>query len=112
MSKRIPIKSLQTIRKHRYILEKIVDAKPMARRKMLIKAPAPLFKVFKLLCKLITDGHLNIGKAKRHRPLAHKIGSSDVKSIKGLVSQRGGALASIIGGVLPFLAPLIKKIFK
>ena len=112
MSKRIPVKSVQTIRKHRYILEKIVKAKPMERRRMLLRAPAPLFNVFKLLCKLITDGHLNIGKAKRHRALAKKIGASDVKTIKTIANQKGGALTSIIGSVLPFLAPLISKIFK
>ena len=112
MPKRIPVKSVQTIRKHRYILEKIVNAKPMARRRMLIKAPAPLFNVFKILCKLITDGHLNIGKAKRHRALVQKIGGANVNSIKEISKQQGGALASIIGGVLPFLGPLISKIFK
>jgi hypothetical protein len=103
---------MQTIRKHRYILEKIVNAKPIARRKMLLRAPAPLFNVFKLLCKLITDGHVKIGKAKRHKALAKKIGTSNVKAIKAIAEQRGGALASIIGGVLPFLAPLISKVFK
>ena len=112
MSKRLPIKDLQKIRKHRYILQKIVEAKPIARRKMLIRAPAPLFNVFKLLCKLITDGHLNIGKAKRHRALAKQLGSSNMKAIKAIAGQRGGAIATIIGSVLPFLAPLISKIFK
>ena len=48
----------------------------------------------------------------RHKNLADKIGKSKISSIKGIVRQNGGAIGSIIAGVLPFLTPLISKIFK
>ncbi len=77
-----------------------------------MNAPARLFGVFKTLCKLVIDGHLSLGRAKRHKKLATKIGTSKISSIKAMAQQNGGAISAIIGGILPFLAPLISKIFK
>ena len=112
MGKRLPLKSMRTVGKHRYILQKLSKASPTQRKTMLSNAPSQLFSVFKTICKLITGGHLNLGKAKRHKKLANKISSSKASSIKGMTKQHGGAIASIIAGVLPFLIPLISKIFK
>jgi hypothetical protein len=112
MAKRLPVKSLQSIRKHRYILQKLASAKPAQRKTMLLSAPTALFNVFKTLCKLVTDGYLQLGKAKRYKKLVNKIGKTKISGIKAIVKQQGGAIASILGGVLPFLTPLISKIFK
>ncbi len=75
-------------------------------------APKQLFNVFKLLCTLITDGHLKLGKAKKHAKLAKKISTSAVTAIKGISQQHGGAIGAILAGVLPFLTPLLAKLFK
>lgn len=79
---------------------------------MLLDAPNQLFNVLKLLCKLVSEGRISLGKAKRHRGLATKIGTAKVSDIKRLSQQKGGAIGSILAGVLPFLTPLISKIFK
>ena len=112
MVKRLSVKTLDPIRKHRFILQKLSTANAANRKKMLMNAPGRLFGVFKALCKLVTDGYLSLGKAKRHKKLASEIGTSKISTIKGMVQQHGGAIASIIAGVLPFLAPLISKLFK
>ena len=112
MAQRIPVKALHSIRKHRYILQKLASSKANQRKKMLLNAPTALFNVFKTLCKLVTDGHLQLGKAKRYKKLVAKIRDSKLAGIKELARQRGGAIASILGGILPFLAPLVSKIFK
>ena len=112
MAKRLPVKALQSVRKHRYILQKLANCKTAERRKMILSAPSTLFNVFKTLCKLVTDGHLQLGRAKRYKNLVKKIGGTGGSDIKTLFKQKGGAIASILGGVLPFLTPLISKIFK
>jgi hypothetical protein len=112
MSKHIPVNQLKSIRKHRYILKRLSTVSAPKRKKMLQNAPAQLFSVLKTLCKLASDGRLSLGKAKRHRGLAAKIGKSKASDIKRLAQQEGGAIGSILAGVLPFLSPLISKIFK
>ncbi len=112
MAKRLSVKRLNPLRKHRYILQKLAGASAVKRKKMLLNAPSQLFNVFKNLCQLVVDGHLKLGSAKRHKNLAKKIGTSSISAIKGMTRQHGGAIASIIAGVLPFVAPLISKIFK
>ena len=79
---------------------------------MLLNAPIQLFNVLKSLCKLVSEGKISLGKAKRHKGLATKIGKAKVSDIKRLSLQEGGAIGSILAGVLPFLKPLISKIFK
>ena len=106
------MKQLKSVRKHRYILQKLSSVSAPKRKQILLNAPSQLFSVFKTLCKLISDGKLSLGKAVRHKNLADKIGKSKISSIKGIVRQNGGAIGSIIAGVLPFLTPLISKIFK
>ena len=112
MPKRIPLAAINKVRKHRYILKKIAQAKPAERKRMMISAPNQLFNVFKLLCNLVTGGQLNLGKAKRHAKLAKRIGSSTVSTIKGISQQHGGAIGAILAGILPFLTPLLAKLFK
>ena len=112
MAKRLPVKSLKNVHQHRYILQKIANASRGDRKKMLLNAPAELFRVFKTLCKFVSDGHLKLGRAGHHKNLVHKVSKAKTDSIKGLAKQHGGAIASIIAGVLPFLTPLLKKIFK
>lgn len=112
MSVNIPIESLKKIQKHRFILRKIANAKPQARKKMLMAAPTPLFTVLKLICKLIVDGKVKVGRAKRHRKLINEIKGTNSSTIKTLSTQRGGAIGAILSAVLPFLSPLISKIFK
>ena len=104
--------TLKKIQKHRFILKKIAEAKPKVRKKMLLSAPTQLFTVFKLICKLIVDGHLKVGKVKRHRKLIEDIRNTKVSSIKAISPQKGGAIGGILAAVLPFLAPLLSKIFK
>lgn len=106
------MKILKIFKKHKYILEKLASVTVAKRKKMLLSAPSQLFNVFKNLCKMVTEGHLSLGKAKKHMKLAAKIGKSKAGAIKGLVTQHGGAIGAILAGVLPFLTPLISKIFK
>ena len=112
MGKRVPLKSIQDVKRHRYILQKFSKSNAADRKKMILNAPPKLFNVFKTVCKLITDGHIAAGRAKKHSSFAKKVSSSKTSAIKGIVKQNGGALMSIISAVLPFLAPLVAKIFK
>lgn len=112
MSISVSLKSLQKIKKHCYILERIARASPQDRKKMLLNAPNQLFTVLKLICKMITDGKLKLGNASKHKKLVNKVKGSRITSIKALSKQKGGAIGSIIAGVLPFLTPLLSKIFK
>ena len=112
MPKRVPVKKLERIRKHRYILKKLAAAKANDRKKMLMQAPNQLFTVFKDICQLVTDGYIQIGKAKKHLKLVKEISSGDKTTIKTLAQQRGAGFGAIISSLLPIVAPLISKIFK
>ena len=112
MAKRLPVTISKKIRKHRYILEKLAQSKSRDRKKMLLNSPDQLFSVLKELCKLVVAGKLQLGKAMRHQKTVEKISKTPVKNIKATVKQQGGIFGSIIAGVLPFLAPLIKGLFK
>ena len=109
--KTIPVKSLKNIKKHSYILGEIAKAKTADRKRILMNAPSQLFTVFKQLCKYVTSGHLKLGKAQRHRNMVKNIGRTTSSTIKGMVKQHGGIFGSIIAGLLPFLKPLLGKIF-
>ena len=104
--------TLTKIKRHRFILKKIAEAKPQTRKKMLLAAPTQLFTVIKLICKLISDGKIKIGKASRHRKLIDEFKGKNASAIKAVSSQKGGAIGSILSAVVPFLAPLVSKIFK
>ena len=112
MGKRIPVKAAESIKKHRYILHKISKASVKDRKNMLVNAPSKLFNVFKNICRLVANDQVDIGKAKKHRKFAQKVSSSKSSSIKAIVRHNGGALMSILSAVLPFIAPLVSKIFK
>ena len=113
MAVNIPVNTLKKIQKHRFILKKIADAKPQTRKKMLLAAPTQLFTVIKLICKLVSDGKVKIGRAKKHRKLIDEFKNTKAPAIKAaLNTQKGGAIGGIISAVLPFLAPLVSKIFK
>lgn len=79
---------------------------------MVQNAPAPFFMIIKDICKLVADGHLKLGKATKHSGFAASVSKKKTSAIKGMVKQKGGIIGSIIAGALPFLAPLIGKIFK
>lgn len=79
---------------------------------MLLAAPTQLFTVFKLICKLISNGKVKIGKVAKHRKLIDEFKNTKATAIKAVSSQKGGAIGGIISAVLPFLAPLVSKIFK
>ena len=81
MAKRLPVKSLQKVSRHRYILQKIANASRSDRKKMLINAPAKLFGVFKTLCKFVSDGHLKLGKASRYKSLVQEVSKATSKEI-------------------------------
>ena len=104
--------SAKIIHKHRYILNKLAKSNVKDRKKMLLNVPSQLFNVFRIICKLVSNGKVEIGKGKRHAQLAKTIGSSKLSGIKAISKQHGGAIASIIAGVLPFLLPLVSKLFK
>ena len=112
MAVNIPVSTLKKIQKHRFILKKIADANPQTRKKMLIAAPTQLFTVFKLICKMVADGKVKLGKARRHRKLIDEFKNTKASAIKARSSQKGGAIGGIISAVLPFLAPLVSKILK
>ena len=112
MAVNIPVSTLKKVQKHRFILKKIADAKPKTRKKMLMAAPTQLFTVFKLICKMAADGQIKLGRASRHRKLINEFKNTKASAIKALCNQKGGAIGGIISAVLPFLAPLVSKIFK
>ena len=112
MPQRIPIKKIDRVRKHRYILKKIAAAKTKDRKKMLLEAPNQLFTVLRDLCQLVTGGHIKLGKAKRHGKLVNQISKGSAGTIKALAHQKGAGFGAIISGLLPILSPLISKIFK
>lgn len=112
MPKRVPVKKLDRIRKHRYILKKLAAAKANDRRKMIMQAPKQLFTVFKDLCQLVTAGHIRIGRAKKHMKLVTEISNGDNSTIKTLAQQRGAGFGAIISSLLPIASSLISKIFK
>jgi len=112
MPQRVPIKKIERIKKHRYILKKIASAKASNRRKMFLEAPSQLFTVLRDLCQLVTDRHIKLGKATRHKKLVNQISKGNASTIKALAHQKGAGFGAIISGLLPILSPLISKIFK
>jgi len=112
MPKRLPVKKVKRIGKHRYILKKFSKSNIKTRKKMMLAAPSQFFSIFKDICTLITEGFMTIGKAKRFEKLVTDVTKAPVSTIKGLISQRGGAIGSILAAVLPLLTPLLSKIFK
>lgn len=93
-------------------MKEIVDAKPRVRKQMLLNAPPQLFTTLKILCKLVNEGMLNLGKARRYKKIVTKMSKTKASALKGMVKQHGGIFGSIISGVLPFITPLISKLFK
>ena len=112
MGKHLPVTLLKKIKKHRFVLDQIAKAKTSERKKILSTAPNQLFTIFKHLCRYAGSGVISLGKAKRYQKVAKKFAKSKSSSIKALVKQQGGIIGSIIAGALPFLSPLISKIFK
>jgi hypothetical protein len=112
MPQRLPVKKLERIKKHRYILKKIATAKANDRKKMLYEAPKQLFTVFKDICQLVTDGHIKLGKIKRHQRLVNEISRGNASTIKSLAKQKGSGFGAIISGLLPMISPLLSKLFK
>lgn len=112
MSKRVPITVVRRINKHRYILQKIARSTPQKRKEMIRNAPTPFFTIVKDICKLVADGHLKLGKATKHSGFATSVSKKKGPAIKALARQKGGLIGSILAGTLPFLAPLLSKIFK
>ena len=109
MAKRVPLNAIKRVKKQQYILEKIAKSKSRDRRKMLNNAPNQLLSVFKTICKLVMDGKLQLGRAKRYQKTVEKVSKTPVKTIKATIKQQGsGIFGSIIAGVLPFLGPIIK----
>lgn len=111
MSIRLPLKQLQKLKRHRFILNKIAKAKGSKRAQMVNGAPLNLFSIFKIICSLVSKDQLKIGKAKRHRALISNFTTKTPSAIKAS-KQHGGAIGAIIAGVLPFLASLLSKVLK
>lgn len=112
MSKHLLVKRIERIRKHKYILQKIAEAKPSKRKKMLSKAPNMLFTVIKDLCILMDNGLLDMKYPNRHSETVQQVAKRNLGAIKGMVKQKGGVIGSIIAAAVPFLVPLLSKIFK
>ena len=79
---------------------------------MIMEAPKQLFTVLEDLCQLVTSGHVQLGKAKRHLKLVKEISKGNQATIKTLAQQKGGGFGAIISSLLPIVSPLISKIFK
>ena len=106
------MKSLAQVRRHRYILNKLCKAKPAQRKKMLAEAPTQLFSVIKTLCKLADQGHMKLGRAKKHQKLVKRVSKSNISGIKGMTKQSGGSFGVILASLVPLIAPLLAKVFK
>ena len=64
MSQRLSVSDIKSIRRHRYILEKLSSLKTSKLRKILKVAPNDLFKVFDLILR-----HTNQWKLAKHRDI-------------------------------------------
>lgn len=93
------------------MLEKLSSVGASKRKKMLLKAPTQLFSVIKAICKLFMSGHLQ-STSNKQQNIIKKLSTGKLATIKRTAQQKGGAIGSIIAAALPFLTPLIAKLFK
>ena len=116
VSKRLSLKQVKLLKKHRYILQKLASTSEQNRRKILKNAPSDLFKTLNLIFRLLDGNQLNLStnqthKIKKHKRLIRSASKLHVDAIKGKLSQqKGGALGTILSTVLPIIGGLIKNI--
>lgn len=106
----------KTLKRHRYILEKLASSNSKDRKKILENAPSELFKVLNLVFKLINEKKLTLSKRQnttvnRHKKLIRKASGLKSSGIKAaLVKHRGAGLSTILSAVIPVLAGLVQSI--
>lgn len=116
MPQRLPIKSVQLINKHRFILRKLVNSSLKDRKLILKNAPNELFKTLLVVFKLLAEDKLNIpkknqNKVKKHKKLIRSTSRLNSKSIKAkLVKQKGGSLPAILSSILPIVGSVVKAL--
>ena len=89
MSKRLSVNDIKSIRRHRYILEKLTTLKLKKLRKILDSAPDELFKVIRLIFQQ-TVSHPRLND----------------RDIKALVQAKVGSFRQFLTATLPFIQKL------
>ena len=116
VSKRLSLKQANSLRQHRYILEKLSSSSKKDRLKILRNAPSELFKVLNMIFKLLADEKLHLSSLQdktigKHRRLIRSTSGLKGTHIKRRFSgQSGGTLSSILSTVLPVIAGLVQSI--
>lgn len=113
----LSLKQIELLRQHRYILKKLAKSSSKARKTILTNAPSELFTALNLIFKLLDRQSLKLSKLQETRLRKHKhfirsaSGLKTPSSIKAKVTQRGGAIGTILSTVLPVLGGLLKSLF-
>lgn len=101
MSKRLSVKQIDGIKKHRYILKRIASVDGKTRKSILRRAPQQLFTVIRNVLRYVLDD-LQPHHKNKIKKLIKK------RNIKGDMVQHGGMLGSILSAAIPLLISLFK----
>lgn len=118
MSKRLPQKPGNLIKRNRYIIKKLASVSNAERKKILSKAPSELYKVINLIFKILNDSNTKIPKKHKEKIKQHKRfiqNTTDLKSSaikRKIMNQKGGFWQALASVFLPLIGPAVKKIFK
>jgi nitric oxide reductase activation protein len=101
-SQRLSVKQNNFLRQHRYIIKKLAYSNFKDKKTILENSPPELFKVLKLIFKLLADERLSLSKPqlkklKKHRSWIHSTSKLKEKQIKTkLIRHRKGILNKIL----------------
>ena len=115
-SKRLSVKQLENLRKHRFILEKLASSNLKNRKIILRNSPPELFRVLGLVFDMLANKRLDLNTEQSHKLKKHRRLIRSTSGLKGsgmkqkLVAQRGGALATILKTVLPVIGGLLQTL--
>ena len=100
MPKRLSVRQIDGIRKHRYILKTIASVDGKTRKNILRKAPNQLFTVIRNVLQYVLN---DLPPHQKHKvkKLIRK------RPIKGDMIQHGGMLGNILATAIPLLISLL-----
>ena len=110
--KRLSVKQIENLRKHRFILEKLASSNLKNRKIILRNSPPELFRVLGLVFDMLANKRLDLNAEQHDILKKHKKLIRTTSGLKGggvkqkLIAQRGGALATILKTVLPVIGGL------
>ena len=113
-TKYLSVRQANMLKQHRYILDKLTQSSIKDRKTILRNSPSILFKVLKLIFKLLTNGKLVLNRKqkqslKKHEKFIHSVNTVKALHIKRkLLAQRGESLATVLKTVLPIIVGIVK----